>query len=158
MPDWIRTSDLWSRSPTLYPTELRALMACGIPTIHIGNCPDLGPILMALGAAFNGVELTGTRRLKIKESDRGRVMAEVLGKFSIPVTVYEDSILVKSNGKLQAPTNALDGYNDHRVVMSEAILLTLTGGVIKGAEAVSKSYPDFFERIKELGIEAYKIG
>ena len=41
--------------------------------------------------------------------------------------------------------------------MAEAVLLTLTGGIIEGAEAVSKSFPDFFERLRALGIEVEKI-
>ena len=41
--------------------------------------------------------------------------------------------------------------------MSLAVLATLTGGVIEGAEAVAKSFPDFFERISSLGIKIEEI-
>ena len=136
----------------IYKDHYKRIKA-GYCTLDISNTPDLGPILMALGAAFNGVELIGTSRLKLKESDRGNVMAEVLEEFSIPVKVYEDKIIVQGGYSLKAPKNTLSGYNDHRVVMSEAVLMTLTGGSIKGAEAVRKSYPDFFERIEGLGIK-----
>ena len=50
----------------------------GVPTIHVGNCPDLGPILFAVAAAKHGAVFAGTRRLKIKESDRAAAMAEEL--------------------------------------------------------------------------------
>ncbi|MBE6544209.1 MAG: 3-phosphoshikimate 1-carboxyvinyltransferase, partial [Ruminococcaceae bacterium] len=45
---------------------------------------------------------------------------------------------------------------DHRIVMSEALLMSVTGGEIQGAEAVKKSFPDFFEKISELGIKLEK--
>ena len=41
--------------------------------------------------------------------------------------------------------------------MSEAVLMTLTGGIIEGAEAVTKSFPDFFEKLCTLGIEVEEI-
>lgn len=127
----------------------------GVPTIHIGNCPDLGPILFAAAAAKHGAVFTGTKRLKIKESDRAAAMAEELSKFGISVTVYEDKVVVYPIS-FRAPTEPLFGHNDHRIVMSLAILLTLTGGEIIGAEAVNKSYPSFFEDLATLGIEVEK--
>ena len=123
----------------------------GVPTIHIGDCPDLGPILFAIAAAKYGGVFDGTKRLKIKESDRAEAMATELKKFGTSVTVYEDSVVVYP-ADFHAPTETLSGHNDHRIVMSLAILLTLTGGEIDGAEAVSKSYPDFFENLASLGI------
>jgi 3-phosphoshikimate 1-carboxyvinyltransferase len=50
------------------------------------------------------------------------------------------------------PREILCGHNDNRIVMAMSILLTRTGGTIDGAEAVSKSLPDFFERMKKLGV------
>lgn len=133
------------------------LLSEKIPTIDISDCPDLAPILMSVAAAKNGVTLTGTRRLKIKESDRGDAMAEELSKFSVPVRVADDYITVEG-GCLKAPVSELDSHNDHRIAMSLAVLSTLTGGVINGAEAVKKSYPNFFDDIKKLGIEVTEIG
>jgi len=126
------------------------------PEINISDCPDLAPILMSVAAAKNGVHLTGTARLKIKESDRGAVMAQELAKFGVPVTVGEDDITVLG-GHFRAPDAVLSGHNDHRVVMSMAVLSSITGGEIAGAEASRKSYPDFFEVIKKLGIEVTQI-
>ena len=45
----------------------------------------------------------------------------------------------------------LDGHNDHRIVMAMSVVLSRTGGSISGAEAVRKSYPGFFDHIKQLG-------
>ena len=134
-----------------YLWQFRELCA-GTPEIDISDCPDLAPILMSVAAAKNGVHLTGTARLKIKESDRGAVMAEELAKFGVPVTVGENDITVVG-GHFRAPCEVLSGHNDHRVVMSMAVLSSITGGEIAGAEASRKSYPDFFKAIEKLGIE-----
>ncbi len=125
----------------------------GVPTIHIGNCPDLGPILFAIAAAKHGGVFTGTRRLKIKESDRAAAMAEELKKFGVSVNVYDDKVVVYPVD-FHKPDEVLHGHNDHRIVMSLSVLLTLTGGEIDGAEAIKKSYPSFYDDLEELGIGA----
>ena len=123
----------------------------GCPTLDIDQCPDLGPVLMALAAACHGATLTGTARLKIKESDRGAAMAEELAKMGVRCTVGEDTITIPG-GQLQPPAAPLQGHNDHRVVMALSLLLSRTGGVIEGAQAVAKSWPGFFDCIRALGI------
>lgn len=128
------------------------MLRCGTPNIHIGDCPDLGPILFAVAAAKHGGIFTGTKRLKIKESDRAAAMAEELKKFGTSVSIYDDTVVIYP-ADFHAPDSILFGHNDHRIVMSLSVLLTLTGGEIEGAEAVSKSYPDFFCGLKSLGIE-----
>lgn len=119
--------------------------------IDITDCPDLGPILFATASARFGATFTGTRRLKIKESDRAAAMAEELSKLGVKVSVFDNTVTVEGGG-LTAPNEELSGHGDHRIVMSLAVLLTLTGGVVSGAEAITKSYPDFFEHLTSLGI------
>ena len=128
------------------------MLESGRPEISIKDCPDLGPILMSLAACLNGVTLRDTARLKIKESDRGGAMAEELEKLGVKVTVEENTITVDPSG-IHAPNEALDGHNDHRIVMSLAIMLTQFGGKINGAQTVSKSMPQFFTMLNSLGIE-----
>lgn len=128
------------------------MLESGRTEISIKDCPDLGPILMSLAACLNGVTLRDTARLKIKESDRGGAMAEELEKLGVRVTVEENTITVDPSG-IHAPNEALDGHNDHRIVMSLAIMLTQFGGKINGAQAVSKSMPQFFTMLNSLGIE-----
>ncbi len=125
--------------------------------IDLTDCPDLAPILFALAAALGGAEFTGTHRLKIKESDRAETMAQELSKFGIKVTVEENTVTVH-RGTLKRPDTPLYGHNDHRIVMSLAVLCSITGGTIEGSQAVSKSFPDFFEKIKSLfiGITQYE--
>lgn len=123
----------------------------GCPELDVSDCPDLAPILMATASACNGAVLLGTKRLAIKESDRGDAMGKELRKFGVRVKARENDITVGCG--LKAPTEILYGHNDHRIVMALAVLLTKTGGCIEGYEAVSKSLPDFFERLGELGVD-----
>ena len=124
----------------------------GNTVLDIEDCPDLGPILFAMAAVMHGATFTGTRRLSIKESDRATAMAQELAKCSVKVRIYEDSVTVEK-GTLHAQTEPFDGHNDHRIVMATAILCTLLGGSVRGAEAVKKSFPDFFVSLKRLGVE-----
>lgn len=124
----------------------------GTPTLSLADCPDLAPILMAMAAVCNGARFTDTARLKIKESDRGAAMAEELKKCGVRVDLFDNEIVVYG-GTLAVPSEAFDGHNDHRIVMSMAVLCTKLGGTIEGAQAVAKSFPRFFEQLQELGIE-----
>lgn len=122
------------------------------PVMDIAECPDLGPILMGMAAAGHGARFTGTWRLKMKESDRGAVMAEELAKFGVQVDVMENEIIVYP-GTLQRPKEVLSSHNDHRIAMTMATLCTITGGTIEGAESVRKSFPNYYEVIESLGIQ-----
>lgn len=126
------------------------------PTIDLSNCPDLGPILFALAGAKNGARFVGTKRLKIKESDRAACMAQELEKFGICVDVFENEAVVYPS-KITEPTEILFSHNDHRIVMSLVVLSTACGGTINGCEAVNKSYPKFFDDIKSLGASLEEI-
>lgn len=124
----------------------------GCPEIDISDCPDLAPVLMAVAAANNGVKLIGTHRLKIKESDRGAAMAEELAKFGCNTEVWENEITVHPR-VLKTPELPLSAHNDHRIVMALSLLCSITGGSIYGAEAVNKSFPDYFRKLSSLGIK-----
>ncbi len=123
----------------------------GTPTIDLSSCPDLGPITFALSASLNGAKFIGTKRLKIKESDRCEAMRVELEKFGVKVEVWEDSAIVYG-GTFKKPNRTLDGHNDHRIVMALSVISTLCGAEIAGCEAVNKSYPNFFDDISSLGI------
>ncbi|MBR4071340.1 MAG: 3-phosphoshikimate 1-carboxyvinyltransferase [Clostridia bacterium] len=120
--------------------------------IDISDCPDLAPILFAMAAYKGRGEFVGTRRLKIKESDRAEAMKQELEKMGAEVTVGENSVNIVCS-ELVAPKERINGHNDHRIVMAMSVLATLTGAEIEEAEAVSKSFPDFFSRLEALGIE-----
>lgn len=133
------------------------LLRQGTPELDIKNCPDLAPILMCLAAALNGCRLINTARLKIKESDRGLAMAQELSKFGGDIELYDNEIVVNKR-VLHEPRDVLNSHNDHRVVMSLAVLASVYGGTIDGVEAVKKSYPDFFLKAQTLGMEIKTYG
>ena len=124
--------------------------------IDISDCPDLAPILFAYSAVRGKGVFTGTRRLAVKESHRALAMKEELAKFGAEVAVMENSVQVSCK-ELTVPSEVLLGHNDHRIVMALAVLCSITGGIIDGAEAVAKSFPDFFQRLRSLGIEVCEI-
>jgi len=128
-------------------------MVDGVRRFNLSDCPDLAPILFSVAAALGGDYLfEGTARLKIKESDRASAMAEELAKLGGKVEVASDSVYIKPC-KLTAPTDIIDSHNDHRIVMAMSLLCSIFGGKISGAEAVSKSFPDYFDTIKSFGIK-----
>ncbi len=121
-------------------------------TIDISACPDLGPVLFAVAAANHGAAFTGTRRLRIKESDRTQAMVDELKKFGIRADIEENSVIIHP-GSLTRPTIPCSSHNDHRIVMAMAILGSAVGCEIEDAQAITKSYPDFFDTLKLLGME-----
>jgi 3-phosphoshikimate 1-carboxyvinyltransferase len=131
---------------------------CGAPlsgiTMDISDCPDLGPILTVAAAHARGQSrLTGTSRLRIKESDRAAAMVTELSRLGAELFAQEDEILVHGGVLPAADEVSVCGHGDHRIVMSLAVM-ALCGTrpvVIDGAEAVAKSYPGFFDDLAALG-------
>ena len=100
----------------------------------------------------NGAIFMGTDRLKAKESDRGLAMHEELSKLGGGL-IFGDNTITVPRQNLKYKGEALEGHNDHRIVMAMSVILSKLGGEIKGAQAVAKSYPKFFEDIERLGAE-----
>ncbi len=137
----------------VFKSHFDALKANNSQSIDLSDCPDLAPILFTCAAIFGG-KFTHTDRLRFKESDRIAAMKEELEKFGARIEVLDgvDGGTVKIlPAELHAPTLPLSSHNDHRIAMSLSVLCTRFGGEIQGAEAVRKSMPDFFEKLKELG-------
>ena len=120
--------------------------------IDLSDVPDLGPVLFAVAATLHGGKFTGIRRLRIKESDRAAVMAEELAKFGIKCNVSENDMEIFPS-ELKKPEVPLDGCNDHRIVMALSIPATITGAEIIGAEAVKKSWPEYFDELIKAGTD-----
>lgn len=134
--------------------EYFAALDKGCPILDLSDCPDLGPVLFAYAAMRNGARFTGTDRLRIKESDRCESMRAELAKFGTKVQIGDNEITVGSG--IRKPDRPLDSHNDHRIAMAMSVLCAETGGVICGAEAVNKSFPDYFEILRSVGIEVEK--
>ncbi len=120
-------------------------------TVDIADCPDLAPVLFVLALYLNGATFINTRRLRFKESDRINAMKTELKKFGADIFVNGNSVTVPK-ATIKKPTEILDSHNDHRIATALSLLCTVTGGEIKNAEAVNKSYPCFFEDLKSLKI------
>ena len=127
-------------------------LAKGPAELDLTDCPDLAPVLFVTAALCHGAVFTGTRRLRFKESDRGAVMAQEMAKFGIPLDMEENRITVPA-GVFRVPAEPLNSHNDHRIAMALSLLCTRTGGEIRGAEAVRKSFPDYWDRLRSLGID-----
>ena len=130
--------------------------------IDLADCPDLGPVLMVLGLFCEGqTVIRNAERLRIKESDRIEAMETELRKCGGVLSSAGGTITIEGcAGALHAPDGVLSGHNDHRVVMSLSVL-ALAAGLrlpIDGAEAVTKSWPNFFTAIKPLGAEVEDVG
>lgn len=122
-------------------------------TFDATDCPDLFPPLAALASCCSGISrIKGAGRLTHKESDRALAITEVLGAMNIAARVDGDEMLIAGGGVRGA---AVSSHNDHRIAMMAAVMaLTATGEVaITGAEAVAKSYPDFYEAMTCLGAQ-----
>jgi 3-phosphoshikimate 1-carboxyvinyltransferase len=115
------------------------------------DCPDLFPPLVALAAYCEGVTvIRGVSRLAHKESNRGLTLQDEFGKMGLSIELDGDRMLVHG-GSLRGAT--VHSRHDHRIAMACAVgALRAEGPVtIEEAEAINKSYPDFYDDLKLLG-------
>ncbi len=113
------------------------------------DIPDAMPALsLVMASAENSSTANGVDRLKIKESDRLSAIINLLTQTGVKCE-YDNNKLYVYNGSFSS--GVYDGCNDHRIVMTLAIMGSVCGLEIVGAEAVNKSYPTFFEDFKKLG-------
>ena len=118
------------------------------------NCPDLVPIVAVLAAVANGKSvIKNVERLKIKESDRIESTINTLKSFGVKAEYKDNSLVIY--GAVPA-SGTVDSYNDHRIAMAAAVIASVSDGttIINGADAVQKSYPDFFVDFNKLGGKA----
>lgn len=126
--------------------------------IDLSPCPDLAPPLAVMAAVRRGTtRFVNAGRLRLKESDRLQTTAALLTALGVSAEEGEDSLTVHGTARLAGGT--VDGANDHRIVMAAAVAATACQGpvTIRGAEAVRKSYPSFFEEYQRLGGEIHVL-
>ena len=120
--------------------------------IDVSGTPDAVPALAAAAALHPGVtRITGAARLRLKESDRLRAVTAMLTALGGQCEEHEDGLTVTGVDRLRGGT--VDGCGDHRIVMAAAVAACRAEGpvTITGAQAVDKSYPDFFRVYSGLG-------
>jgi 3-phosphoshikimate 1-carboxyvinyltransferase len=119
------------------------------------DCPDLFPPLVALASCCKGTTtIAGVSRLAHKESNRALTLQEEFAKLGTEIILQDDVMLVKG-GRLNGAT--VHSRHDHRIAMACAVAGLKANGevVIEEAEAINKSYPDFYEHLQQLGVSVF---
>ncbi|MEO6721642.1 MAG: 3-phosphoshikimate 1-carboxyvinyltransferase, partial [Ferruginibacter sp.] len=116
------------------------------------DCPDLFPPLVALAAFCEGTTvIEGVSRLAHKESNRGLTLQEEFGKMGVKIELQNDLMLVTGGNEVQGVT--VHSHHDHRIAMACAVAGLKANGdtMIEDADAINKSYPDFYRHLQHLG-------
>lgn len=116
------------------------------------DCPDLFPPLVALAAYADGVtRIKGVNRLTHKESNRALTLKEEFGKMGVRIEYNEETMTIYGGQGLTGAT--VHSRHDHRIAMACAVAALRAEGPtqIEEAEAVNKSYPDFYRHLQSLG-------
>jgi len=138
-------------SLTVKKSVLKAIKA------DLTDCIDLLPTMAVLASAADGVsELTGIERARLKESNRVAAVREGLEHMGIKVVEEENRLAITGS---QAKGSVIDSKNDHRIAMAFSLLGIIVGEtIIEGAECVAKTYPEFWDILKNIGGEVQTDG
>ncbi len=131
---------------TVRKKELRAV------SIDAAEIPDLVPVLSVIASVSEGeTKIYNASRLRIKESDRIETTVAMINALGGNARAEDDCIFIR--GRQTLPGGTVNAENDHRIAMSAAIAAVVCDGAVKivGAEAVEKSYGNFFEEYEKLG-------
>ena len=136
-------------------------------TVSAAQFPDLVPVMaVAMTGASDASSITNAERLRIKESDRLATVCDFLTILGTDIRQTEDGLIIHENKNNTDPSGTaahcpapplsggtVSSHNDHRIAMAAAVASCRADGpiVITGAEAVKKSYPDFFTDFTKLG-------
>lgn len=116
------------------------------------DCPDLFPPLVALASYCSGTTtIKGVSRLAHKESDRATTLQQEFKKMGVEIALQGDTMFI--NGKNKLNSVIVRSHHDHRIAMACAVAALKANGevIIEEAEAVNKSYPDFYNHLQQLG-------
>ena len=137
--------DVHDHAITVTPAPLHGI------DLNTANIPDLVPVIAATAALAEGTtRITGAARLRIKESDRLATTTAVLTALGADVRETDDGLVIV--GKPALSGGFVDAYGDHRIAMTAAVasLGCQAPVTIEGAQAVTKSYPTFWEQLDLL--------
>lgn len=118
--------------------------------------PDLFPPLVTLAAFCRGIStIKGVSRLYHKESNRAMALVNEFSKMNIRIETEGDNMVITGGNATGAEINS---HGDHRIAMAAAIAAIGASGrlIIRDSQCVAKSYPDFFEDLRHLGIMVYE--
>ncbi len=120
------------------------------------DCPDLFPPLVALAAYCKGTTvIEGVSRLQHKESNRALTLQQEFAKMGVEIVLQDDLMMIKGGEGVKGAK--VFSHHDHRIAMACAVAALQADGetVIEDAEAVNKSYPQFYEDLKLLNADVY---
>ncbi len=126
--------------------------------LDIDGTPDLAFALAIIALKARGpCSLRGIKRLKIKESDRITAIADTLRKCGVTVVVDSDALTIHPTSSLKGEVR-FASLADHRVAMMATVLASRAMGpvVIQSADAIMKSYPDFYKHCRALGLTIHE--
>ncbi len=135
-----------SKAIQLVPTEMNSF------EFDATDCPDLFPPLVALAAYCQGdTRIKGVSRLTHKESNRALTLQEEFGKMGVRIKLEDDTMVVQGGAGVRGAI--VHSRHDHRIAMACAVAALKAGTqtIIQEAQAVKKSYPDFFNDLEKLG-------
>lgn len=130
----------------IHPTEMNGFY------FDATDCPDLFPPLVALAAYCNGkTTIKGVSRLTHKESNRAITLQDEFDKMGVTIDLEDDEMIIHGGGTVKGAD--VHSQHDHRIAMACAVaaLKATEETVIEEAQAVKKSYPDFYNDLKSLG-------
>ena len=128
-----------------------------IVNYQLNNCPDIAQTITVTCFGLGiGCDLTGLHTLKIKETDRLEALKIELTKLGATISVTNESLTLVASNHINENI-AIDTYQDHRMAMAFAPLALKISLTINQAEVVSKSYPDFWEDLKIIGIVGSEV-
>ncbi|WP_339729300.1 3-phosphoshikimate 1-carboxyvinyltransferase [Maribacter stanieri] len=132
---------------TLRKTDMKVLAE---NEFDLANAPDIAQTIAVTCFGLGvGCHLIGLHTLKIKETDRLEALHTELSKLGADISVTDKTLTIIPS-KTIVPEVAIDTYNDHRMAMAFAPLAMKTTMFVNDAEVVSKSYPDFWNDLKQL--------
>lgn len=112
------------------------------------HCPDLFPPLVALASYCKGTTtIKGVSRLLFKESNRAVALRDEFKKMNVEIELNGDLMMIRGGGEVKGAK--VSSHNDHRIAMATAVAGLVAKGntVISDAQAVKKSYPDFYKNL-----------
>ena len=120
--------------------------------IDLNDNPDLAQTIIVSSFGLNiPTKLTGLSTLKVKETDRLEALYNELTKLGANCKISNDSIEIFKLQEFNIMNCIIDTYNDHRMALAFAPLSVLNSLEINDPSVVSKSFPEFWEKLKELG-------
>ncbi len=120
--------------------------------IDVRDCPDLVPPLSVLASLAEGTSrIRGTRRLRLKESDRASALQSELSKMGVEIKAKDNQLIIEGTHSLRGAI--IDSHGDHRIAMAGVIAALAAEGLsrILGTQYISKSYPNFLRDLGTLG-------